>query len=71
MAGFFAKYVTVERDGKRYTYRRHPVLRYFAVLLGIGVLFGVLTALGPFGVVIGIVVVVLVIGSRLRPKGNR
>ena len=69
MSGFFANYVTVQRNGKRYAYRRHPVLRYFAVLLGIGVLFGALTVLGPFGAVIGIVVLALVIGSRLRRGG--
>jgi hypothetical protein len=71
MSGFFAKYVTVQHNGRSYTYRRHPVLRYFAILLGIGVLFGALTALGPFGAVIGIVVVAVVIGSRLRSKDGR
>ncbi len=71
MSGFFAKYVTVQRNGRSYTYRRHPVLRYFAVLLGISVLFGALTVLGPFGAVIGIVVVVMGIGSQLRSKYGR
>lgn len=71
MTGFFAKYVTVQRNGRSYTYRRHPGLRYFAVLLGIGVLLGALTVLGPLGAVIGIVVVVLVIASRLRSRDGR
>jgi len=65
MSGLFA-YVTVRRNRRSYTYRRHPVLRCFAVLLAVGVLFGAITVLGPFGAVIGIVVVILVIGSRLR-----
>ena len=39
--------------------------------LGIGVLFGVLTVLGPFGAVIEIAVVVLVIGSRLGSEDGR
>ncbi len=71
MSGYFANYVTVQRDGRSYTYRRHPVPRYLAVLLGIGVLFCSLTVLGPFGAVIGIVVVALVIGSWLRSKNSR
>ncbi len=71
MSGLFAKYVTVQRNGRSYTFRRHPVLRYFAVLLGIGVLFGALTVLGPFGAVIEIAVVVLVIGSRLGSEDGR
>ena len=69
MSGFSANCVSVQRNGKRYTYRRHPMLRYFAVLLRIGALFGALTVLGLFGAVIGIIVLALVIGSRLR-KGQ-
>lgn len=68
MPGFFAKYATVRRGDTTYTYRRHPVLRYFAIVLGIGVVIG---ALGPFGIALVVLVTVGLLGSRVAGRSKR
>jgi small-conductance mechanosensitive channel len=63
MPGNTAKYATVHRGNRSFTYRRHPVVRYFVMVLSIGVVIG---ALGVFGIALAVLAAVGWVVSRLN-----
>ncbi len=66
MPGFWAKYATYQHGNRSVTYRRHPVLRYFVIILAIAAVCVAVTVAWPVFLTIGVVLVVVAIVGALR-----